>query len=281
MGSLGAHVSAAGGVSKAVDRAADLGCESYQVFVKSPNQWRAKALDQSDVDAFKAGRAAAPMPVVAHAAYLINLASPKEDVVEKSKAGLLDELLRCTAYGLDGLVLHPGAHLGDGLDAGIERIARALDEVFADGQSVTTKLLLENTAGQGSTIGAEFEELARIIALLDEPDRVGVCFDSCHAYAAGYDVSTDDGYASTFEKFGEALGHECLCCVHLNDSKFPLGSRKDRHESVGDGLIGVGFFERIVNDASLENVPLVLETPLGDDGEGHRKDLTKLRALRK
>ena len=279
MALLGAHVSTAGGAARAFDRGAEIGCEALQIFVKSPNQWRAKALADADVTAFHEARAAAPQPVVAHAAYLINLASPKEDVLEKSKAALLDELQRCTALGVDGLVLHPGAHLGSGEDAGIDRIARSLDEVLAADPTITTKVLLENTAGQGSTLGAKFSELRRIIDLVDQDSKMNVCLDSCRAFAAGYDLSTAEGYRATFDEFFEVIGPERLGCIHLNDSKHPLGSRKDRHENVGAGLIGMEFFGRIIFDPALKGQSMVLETPLGDDDLGHKRDLEALRSL--
>jgi deoxyribonuclease-4 len=266
-------------VAKAFARGGEIGCESLQIFVKSPNQWRAKPLDPADVAAFKDARAAAPQPVVAHAAYLINLASPKEEVLERSKVALLDELQRCTALGVDGLVFHPGAHLGEGEDAGIERIARALDEILAADPTITTKVLLENTAGQGSTLGAKFSELRRIIDLVEQDAKVGVCLDSCHAFAAGYDLSSEAGYRATFEEFFDVVGAERLACVHLNDSKHPLGSRKDRHENVGAGLIGLEFFRRVIHDPALQTLPMVLETPLGDDELGHKRDLEILRGL--
>lgn len=279
MAILGAHVSTAGGTAKAFARGAEIGCEALQIFVKSPNQWRAKPLDPADVTAFHEARAAAPQPVVAHAAYLINLASPKEEVLAKSKAALLDELQRCSALGVDGLVFHPGAHLGTGEDAGIEQIARSLDEILASDASITTKVLLENTAGQGSTLGAKFSELRRIIDLVDQDAKVGVCLDSCHAFAAGYDLSTPEGYRATFDEFFEVVGPERLACIHLNDSKHPLGSRKDRHDNVGEGLIGMEFFGRVIHDPALKGQAMVLETPLGDDEMGHKRDLERLRAL--
>lgn len=276
MALLGAHVSTAGGCYRAFDRALEIGCTTMQIFVKSPNQWRAKALTEDDVTRFQTGRAERGWPVTAHAAYLINLASQDETIAARSRAGLADELERCDSFGVGALVLHPGAHVGAGSEAGIEMAARALDEVLNGLESVTTRVLLENTAGQGSTLGASFEELAGIIALLDSPERVGICFDTCHAFAAGYDVSTADGYDATLGEFDRLIGLERLLCVHLNDSKHPLGSRKDRHENIGVGEIGEECFVRLVNDPVLAAVPKILETPLGDDDRGHADDMTKL-----
>ncbi len=276
---LGAHVSTAGGTPKAFQRGRDIGCDALQIFVKSPNQWRGRTIPDDEVAEFRALHAAEPLAIVAHGAYLINLASPKEEVLEKSKAALLDELQRCTRLGLIGLVVHPGAHLGEGADAGIERIARAIDEVLASDESLNTKLILENTAGQGTTLGAKFSELAGIIELVCAKDQLAVCLDSCHAFAAGYDLSTEDGYQSTFEEFDATVGLSRLACLHLNDSKHPLGSRKDRHDNIGEGLIGIGAFARFVNDPRLGELPMVLETPLGDDELGHKRDLETLRSL--
>lgn len=283
MALLGAHVSTAGGVAKAFERGAEIGCDALQIFVKSPNQWRGKALSDEDVEAFRKAHAERPQPVVAHAAYLINLGSPNEDVLAKSRAGLADELQRCDRLGVSGLVLHPGAHLGSGAEEGIDRIARALDEVLVtvvgSAPELATRVLLENTAGQGSTLGARFEEIAAIRSRLDAPERVGVCLDSCHAFAAGYDLTTRDGYDQVLAAFDDAIGLERLACIHLNDSKHPLGSRKDRHENIGQGAIGTEFFALVTHDARFEEMPMILETPLGDDEGGHERDLKLLRSL--
>lgn len=278
MALIGAHVSTAGGTYKAFERGLEIGCDSVQIFVKSPNQWRAKALEAADVQRFHEAHAANPWPVTAHAAYLINLASNKEGVSEKSQGALVDELARCEQLGVSGLVFHPGAHLGEGVDAGIEQVARNIDAVLAELPDTAARLLLENTAGQGTTLGVAFEELARMIALLDQPGRVAVCFDTCHAFAAGYDLRTEAGYEATLDAFASTVGLERLACLHLNDSKHPLASRKDRHESIGAGEIGEECFARIVNDPRLAEVPKILETPLGDDEQGHARDIAKLRS---
>lgn len=276
---LGAHVSTAGGTPTAFKRGRDIGCDALQIFVKSPNQWRGRAIPEQEVEEFRALHGAEPLPIVAHAAYLINLASPKEEVLEKSKAALLDELQRSSRLGLIGLVVHPGAHLGEGVEQGIETIARSIDEVLSSDESLSTKLILENTAGQGTTLGAKFSELASIIELVDADDRLAVCLDSCHAFAAGYDLSTTDGYQAALEEFDATVGLARLACLHLNDSQHPLGARKDRHANIGDGLLGLEAFARIVNDQQLSGLPMVLETPLGDDELGHKRDLETLRSL--
>ena len=279
MALIGAHVSTAGGTYKAFARGAEIGCTAVQIFVKSPNQWRAKPLDPAEVGRFQAAHVQHDWPVTAHGAYLINLASTDEAVQEKSRAGLADELARCAALGVGALVFHPGAHLGAGLDVGIELVARNLDAVLAAVPDAATRVLLENTAGQGSTLGAGFEELGRMLELLDQAERVGVCLDTCHAFAAGYDVSTEEGYERTLEEFDRHVELARLGCVHVNDSKHPLGSRKDRHENIGEGHIGAACFERLVNDERLAAVPKVLETPLGDDDKGHARDMDKLRSF--
>ncbi len=279
MALIGAHVSTAGGTYKAFERGEKIGCTTVQIFVKSPNQWQAKPLGQADVQKFHEAHAEHDWPVMAHAAYLINLASQDPEISEKSRNGLIDELTRCDSLGVLGLVFHPGAHLGAGVDVGLEQIARNIDTLLAAVPDVRTKLLLENTAGQGTTLGAHFEELKRVIELLDQPERVGVCLDTCHAFAAGYDVATEEGYEATITELDRLVGLDRLACLHLNDSKHPLGSRKDRHENLGEGEIGSECFVRIVNDARLVQVPKVLETPMGDDDQGHARDMDKLRSF--
>ncbi|MBW6455376.1 MAG: deoxyribonuclease IV [Trueperaceae bacterium] len=283
---LGAHVSTAGGVSTAFPRAAELGCDALQVFVKNANAWRAKPLPTAEIDAFRAAHAGtpgpsapAPLPLVAHAGYLINLCSPKADVHEKSREALIDELERCTALGVPGLVLHPGAHLGTGEDEGLDGIARALDAVHAALPDAGARVLLENTAGQGTVLGSRLEQLAAIVARVDAPERVGVCLDTCHAFAAGYDLRDDDGYAAFVDEVARTVTLERVAAVHLNDSRFGVGSHKDRHASIGEGELGRETFARWLADARWGDVPMVLETPLGDDGLGHARDLATLRAL--
>lgn len=255
-------------------------CESLQIFVKSPNQWRAKPLAAQDIDTFREEHAASGLPVTAHAAYLINLASPKEDALAASLIGLADELDRCDALGLGGLVVHPGGHLGSGIMTGIETIARSINGILAGRKQGSTLLLLENTAGQGTSLGGRFEELSGMLKLIDEKERVGVCLDTCHAYSSGYDLVTPEGYEAMLEDFDREIGLGNLHCMHINDSKHPLGSHKDRHENIGDGLIGEQAFARLINDKRLAHLPMILETPVGDDDLGHARDLDRLRGLR-
>ena len=279
MALLGAHVSAAGGLHKAFKRGQALGCDALQIFVKNANRWHAKPLTDEAVAQFQQAHEQEPLPVIAHASYLINLCSSNPETAEKSRRALADELLRCTALGVEGLVLHPGAHLGQGVQEGLEQVARTLDELFAKHPEITTKLLLENTAGQGTVLGSAFEELATLLTLTDESERLGICFDSCHAFAAGYDLRDKPGYEKVMEAFDNAVGLAHLHAFHLNDSKFTLGQNKDRHANIGQGEIGEAFFERVINDKTFADTPMLLETPLGEDGKGHARDLETLRTL--
>jgi deoxyribonuclease-4 len=276
-------VSVAGGVSKAVGRAEELGCEAMQIFAKNASQWRAKPLDPAEVAAFRAARAASTTlgPALAHASYLINLAASDETIREKSEAALVDELSRCHELGLDGLVVHPGAHLGIGEAAGIARVAAAIDRVLAAVPGVATRLLLENTAGQGTVLGHRLEHLAAIRERVAEPAQVGFTLDTCHAFAAGYAVHEREGYEGFVREVEAVLGLEAVCCWHLNDSLRGFGSRRDRHAHVGEGEIGVKPFGWLVRDARFAGVPMVIETEPGEGkgNEGHRRDLEVLRGL--
>lgn len=286
---LGAHVSVAGGIANAIPRGEDLGCTAIQIFVKNANRWRAKAVDPDDAAAFHAAREDSAIgPVVAHASYLINLAATKEETLERSKAALADELERCALVGVDGLVLHPGSHLGTGEEAGIERFVAALDPILAaaglggegpydagDGP----RLLLENTAGQGTNLGHRLEHLEEMLAALGNDHRVGVCIDTCHAFAAGYALHEESGYEEFWSEVDERLGLDRVGALHLNDSVQPFASRKDRHAHIGEGEMGPGPFERLLHDPRLAAVPMVIETETGDDSEGHRKDLQTLRSF--
>ena len=272
-------MSIAGGADKAIPRALELGCEAMQIFVKSPNQWRNKPRGKAEAAAFREAREAQAMPVVAHAGYLINLASEKEEVAAKSRDALLDELRRCEALGVFGLVLHPGAPQGAGREVGMDLVAAGLDAVLEGDEGGSTRILLENTAGQGSTLGLTVGELARITERTERRARLGVCLDTCHAFAAGYDLREEDGYERLVGELDESLGIGALACWHLNDSKFPLGRNRDRHANIGEGEIGRDAFARLLHDGRFADVPMILETPLGEDKEGHARDLVKLRNL--
>jgi deoxyribonuclease-4 len=273
------HVSVAGGLVTAFERAAGLGCTAAQIFVKNASQWRGKELVDDEADGFRAAHAASKVgPLLAHASYLINLATADPVLAEKSRAALLDELTRCARLGVGGLVLHPGAHLGAGCDTGIERVAAALDAVLAQVPEAPVRVLLENTAGQGSCFGDRLEHLEQIRARVARPERVGVCIDTCHAFAAGYAIhepaGSDDFWSEVLERFGTGLGG-----LHLNDSVRPFGSRRDRHAHIGKGEIGLDAFARILQDPRLADVPMVVETEPGDGMAGHKRDLRVLRRL--
>ncbi|HYO14096.1 MAG TPA: deoxyribonuclease IV [Thermoanaerobaculia bacterium] len=278
--SLGAHVSVAGGLATAIGRATDLGCTAIQIFVKNASQWRGKELSDPDVEAFRAARAGSEVgPVVAHASYLINLCATDPALLDKSREALADELTRCARLGVEGLVVHPGAHLGAGEEAGIDCVAASLDAVLAALPNGPTRILLENTAGQGSCLGHRLEHLARIRERTRQPERVGICVDTCHAFAAGYALHEPAGYEDFLAEIEELTGLGVLGAIHLNDSVRPFGSRRDRHAHIGEGEIGLDLFARLLQDPRLAAIPMVLETEPGEGMEGHRRDLETLRGL--
>lgn len=287
---IGAHESAAGGPYTAVERALDDGCESLQIFVKNNNRWKQRMWTEDEAKQFRDAYAESGLGgLMAHTAYLINLCSKTESVVEKSVVALADELTRCAMLGVPGLVMHPGSHCGAGEQEGLEKIVANLERVYAHepgrGWEAVT-LLFENTAGQGSNLGWRIEHLVRLFELVEasavlDAERFGVCFDTCHAHAAGYDLTTRAGYDAFWEAFDAAVGLERLEGFHLNDSKKPLGSRKDRHEDIGDGEIGESVFRFLVNDARFADLPGVVETPPLDDGEmSFAMNVRRLKALR-
>jgi deoxyribonuclease-4 len=264
----------------AIARATSLGCTAAQIFVKNGSQWRWKETGDEEAAAFRAAHAASAVgPLVAHASYLINLCSADPALLARSREALADELTRCARLGVSGLVLHPGAHLGAGEEAGVERVAASLDAVLAALPGSPVRVLLENTAGQGSCLGHRLEHLAAIRARVATPERVGICLDTCHAFAAGYALHEPAGYAELFVEVEERIGLDALGCMHLNDSLRPFNSRRDRHAHIGEGEIGLDAFARLLHDPRLENVPMILETETGDDLEGHRRDLETLRGL--
>ncbi len=275
---LGSHESIAGGLAKALERGAEIGCDALQIFVKNASQWRAKPISAQQAEDWKeAHRAASIGPVVAHAAYLINLASTHEATRSKSNRALADELSRCHVLGLDGLVLHPGAHLGAGEEAGVARVARALARVLAALPPSTPRVLLENTAGQGTVLGSRLEQLAALRELTGEQSRIGFCIDTCHAFAAGYPIHTKRGLERFLADVDDILGLEAVGCFHINDSQKPLASHRDRHANIGTGEIGVAAFRRLMAEPAVAGIPMILETPLGEDHQGHARDLTLLR----
>jgi deoxyribonuclease IV len=277
---LGAHMSIAGGLHKAVERGVAAGCGVIQVFTQNSNQWRGKPITDSDVALFREKREESGVhAIVSHDIYLINLASAPGDVREKSLAGFHDEMERCARLGINEIVMHPGSHLGEGEETGIRRIAEAFDNLLDEAKDFTGKILLETTAGQGSNIGYRFEHLRDIMDLSAFPDRFAVCFDTCHTFAAGYDITTRDGYCQVFEEFDRILGLNNLRVFHFNDSKKGLKSRVDRHEHIGRGAMGLEGFRFLMNDERFAGIPKILETPKGDNDEMDEINLKMLRDL--
>jgi deoxyribonuclease-4 len=277
---LGAHESIAGGLHKAFDRAQSVGCETVQIFVKSNRSWAVKPLAEEDIARFKAKAEETGIgPVVGHTSYLLNLGTHDEALWAKSRDMLIVELERCEALEVPWLVLHPGSHVGAGEEAGLAQVARALGEVHAATPGFRTRILLETTAGQGTSLGCRFEHLAWLMEHASEGERLGVCLDTCHVFAAGYELRTTTGYAATMEAFDRVIGLKRLHAIHLNDCKGNLGSRKDRHEHIGKGNIGLEGFRLVVNDSRLAGLPALLETPKGDDLHEDRENLAMLRSL--
>lgn len=277
---LGAHMSIAGGVHKALERGASLGCETIQIFTKSNLQWQARPLGGEEVRMFRTLRRSLGIdPVVAHAAYLVNLASPDTALWERSLEAFIIELRRCVELEIPGVVVHPGAHSGAGEVEGIRRVARALDKAFQAVPEHGLQVWLETTAGQGSGLGHRFEQLRDILELTSVPERVGFCFDTAHVAAAGYDIRTPAGCADTLRSFDTLLGLERLRVFHLNDSRREVGSRLDRHEHIGKGTLGLEPFRMILNDARFAGLPMLLETPKGKDMAEDVENLRLLRSL--
>jgi deoxyribonuclease-4 len=274
-------MSIAGGLDRAPLRGEQVGCDTIQIFTKSNRQWRAKRLDDREVEAFKANLAATGIrPVVAHDCYLVNLAAPRQAVWKRSVGAFREELERAERLGIPYLVTHPGSHAGAGEAEGIRRVAEALNLLHAALPGFRVQTLLETTAGQGSSLGYRFEQLAAILARVEAANRVGICLDTCHVFAAGYDIRTPETYRKTLEEFAACLGLERMRAIHLNDSRGDLGSRVDRHEHIGEGQLGLASFRHLVNDPRLRHVPMILETPKDDDFvRADRRNLSRLRRL--
>jgi len=275
---LGAHMSIAGGVYNAFARGQSVGCDTIQIFTKSSNQWYSKPLTDDDLTRFRQEQERTGIaPVVAHDSYLINLGTPDETLWQKSLTAFIDEVGRCDRLGIPYLVMHPGSHMGAGEAFGLKRIADGLNRTRAAHPQSTIQVLLEITAGQGGHLGYRFEQIARLIAAAEDPDFLGVCFDTAHALAAGYDLRTPDTCAQTFAEFDRIIGLNRLKCFHFNDSKKPLGSRVDRHDQIGQGTLGLEPFRLILNDPRFKNIPMILETPKSED---LHEDIENLRVLR-
>jgi deoxyribonuclease-4 len=276
---FGAHMSIAGGLHNALLAAKAARCEAVALFVKSSNRWDARPLTAKEIRTFRRTRAETRIsPAVAHASYLVNLASPDDRLWERSVAGLGVELERCGALGIPYLVVHPGAHTGSGEAAGLRRIAAALDRLHAAHRGRDPRILLETTAGQGTCLGHRFEHLRAVLDLVRAPDRLGVCFDTCHVFAAGYDLRTPRAYGDTMREFDRVVGIRRIRAFHLNDSQKELGSRVDRHTHIGKGFLGREAFRSLVRDPRFRRRPMILETP--KEGEMDRANLRLLRALR-
>jgi deoxyribonuclease IV len=277
---LGAHESVAGGAFNAIEHGRADGCEALQIFARPSAQWRAKPFLPEDVSLFRSEHAAVGWPVMSHASYLINLSATDPVFLARSRDALEEEMARAEELGLDFVVLHPGAHLGVGADAGLTAAAASLSDLFDRTRGMRVQLLLEITAGQGSCLGCRFEEVEALLSRARGGHTVGVCFDTCHAHAAGHDLSTEEGYERTFDAFARVVGLDRLRAFHLNDSKTPAGSRVDRHAEIGDGYLGLLPFWRLVNDPRFARTPAVLETPSGADGQrSFARNLARLRAL--
>lgn len=277
---IGAHQSIAGGTPRAVERGIAAGCRVVQIFVKNNNRWVGKTIEESEAREFRtAARRAGFAHVAAHTSYLINLASPSAELRRQSVAALADEILRCHALGIWDLVLHPGAHCGEGESSGVARIAASLDEAFQRTEMTRVRVLLETAAGQGSCVGHRFEHLRDILGAERSPHRLAVCLDTCHVHAAGYDLTTPEGYERTIEAFDRTVGLARLRAIHVNDSKKPRGSRVDRHEHIGKGAIGRRGFRNLMTDRRLAAIPKFLETPKDETLEADRRNLATLRRL--
>ena len=279
---LGAHMSVAGGLDQALIRGRSAGCDVIQIFSKNSNQWKAKPLSPEDISSFKKAREETKvLPALVHSSYLINLCSPKEEEWRKSIEAFYIEMERVELLEMSYLILHPGAHLGAGIEAGIAKAAEALNALHVRSSGFKMKILIELTAGQGSCIGHRFEEVAAILDRIKEPDRIGVCFDTCHAFAAGYDMRTQADYDETMSALDRTVGLQRVLAFHLNDCRKELGCRVDRHEHIGQGKMGEGPFRFLMNDPRFFGVPMVLETPKGKDLKEDVMNLTLLRSLRK
>ena len=277
---LGAHMSIAGGLHKAIDRAVAAGCGTLQIFTRSSNQWQGKPVSDKDADLFRSSFAASGLhEIISHDIYLINLAAPLGDTRDKSLAAFGDEMATCARLGINKIVMHPGSHTTDSPEQGLERVISAFDQLFEQVPQYQGLVLLETTAGQGTNLGRTFEELQVIISGSRYPDRFGICFDTCHTFAAGYNTATPEGYAEVMAQFDRILGLQRLHCFHLNDSKKGLGSRVDRHEHIGQGTLGLEPFRFIMNDHRFTAIPKILETPKGDNDELDQVNLRVLRGL--
>jgi len=273
-------MSVSGGLHTAFDRGTRIECTTMQVFVKNANQWKGKPLTGEDIESYKRSSAKSRIdPVVAHGAYLINLAATSQPTLERSRHGLEDELRRCEALGIQALIVHPGSHMGAGEEDGVRRIAESINIVQARTPGFRTRIALETTAGQGTALGYRLDQLAAIIDQVEEPERIAVCLDTCHLFAAGYPIHTEEGWGQTMREIERVLGWDRVLAVHVNDSRRELGSRRDRHEHIGKGQIGLDGFRFLMNDLHLVRVPKILETEKSEDMHEDVENMALLRSL--
>lgn len=278
---LGAHIGIAEGLAEAAVTGHSIGCEAIQIFSKSPQMWGSAPIDPLNAQAFReAVQREGLRSCAVHQSYLPNLASPKKALLTRSRKTFVDELHRAEQLGAPALIFHPGAHIGEGVDAGLRRIVESIDWAVAETPGLVCRALLENAAGQGSTLGSTFEELAWVLDHVAHRERVGVTIDTCHLFASGVDFRTEEQYAAMIEHLDATVGLGDVRAFHLNDSKGPLGCRLDRHENIGKGELGLEGFRRILNDGRWASTPGYLETPIGDDGYAtYKQDLITLRSL--
>lgn len=277
---VGAHVSIAGGFFKAIEEGATIGCTAIQIFTKSNRQWQSKLIEDEDAQQFIAAKKNSNIKVIiAHASYLINLGSATLDVQKKSFTALVDEIKRCDQLQIPFLVLHPGTSEPDSKEETLKKTGQLINQAIKETSHCTTNVLVETMAGQGKSIGSSFEELRTIINQVEDKKRIGVCFDTCHTFSAGYDFTTPQGYINTFNSFDTTIGLEYIKIFHINDSKNEIGRRVDRHENIGQGAIKLAAFSMIMNDPRFEYIPKILETPKGDGLENDKKNLETLLNL--
>lgn len=279
---LGAHMSISGGIHLAFERLRQVGGEALQIFSRNQRRWVSPPLAQEDIKRFgREWKRSVGIPVAIHASYLINLASPKGEPSRRSAESMAEEIRRAGMLGVRFVIIHPGWHLEAGVRAGLMRCVENLRAAVEISQAERVMVLLENTSGQGSSLGADFHELAFILERFPHDEMLGICLDTCHLLCSGYEIRTTSGYERTFEKFQEIVGIERLKFFHLNDSKFDLGSRRDRHEHIGKGCVGMNAFFMIINDRRFKDLPMVIETPKGLGLEKDEANLLALKALRR
>ena len=277
---FGAHLGIADGLPEAVRALRSIDGEALQIFSKSPQMWGGPPIAPAAAESFRAAVVAEKIRATAvHHGYLANLGSPKPDTLARSRGAFRDEAARAELLGVDALIFHPGAHVGAGVDAGLATIAESLRKALEERPDGRVRWLLENAAGQGTTLGSTFEELATVLGAVDAPDRLGVTLDTCHLFAAGWDLRTDEGYGRLIDKLRDTVGLGTVRAFHLNDAKAGLGSHLDRHENIGRGEIGLEGFRRVVNDARWSSTPGYLETPI-DEATGYARYAADLRTLR-